>query len=707
MIRETLAPDSRHAILNVTPAAGIEFMRRLNPGAMTNYTSGGNEPAPKWLKLLRAGNSVSAYKSNDGASWTLIGTDTINMSAQVYIGMAVTSHNNPVLCEAMLDNVTVRILGRNIPPTVNLTSPANGATFNAPASVNINANANDSDGTIARVEFYAGANLLGTDTNAPYSFAWNNVAAGSYTLTAKATDNLGATTTSAPVNIAVNSSGTPVLTDDFNDNTLDLAKWNPGTIQGAIYTGPPAWDASIPVLERNQRLEISPRANVSGDHYNGYVSVAGWNLTNARASVEVIQAATGGSTNTQLALCLDSQNFYMTSVEAGQLRFEQVVNGSRSTSSINYNATQHRFWRIRHEPSTDSIIFETSSDGQSWTIRRTVARQLSISSLRAEISAGTWEAISSPGIALFDNFKLESNGGAPVNIPPTVSITSPASGATFNAPASVTINASASDSDGTIAHVDFYNGTTLLGTDTNAPYSFAWSNVAAGSYALTASATDNSGATATSTPVSIIVNGVTSLPAPWLQADIGSVGLTGDASFSSGVFTIRGSGSDIWDNVDAFHFVYQPLSGNGQIVARVTGVEFTDEWSKAGVMIRESLTPGSRHAAMFLTPGNGLAFQRRTSAGGASEHDSGGSGNAPYWVKLVRSGNLFSAYRSTNGVNWVQVGPLISISMSANVYIGLAVTSHNNSAACTSTLDNVSVTTSPGRLPNRLNANQE
>jgi len=170
------------------------------------------------------------------------------------------------------------------------------------------------------------------------------------------------------------------------------------------------------VLERNQRLEISPRSNVSGDHYNGYVFANAWNMTNMRATVEVLQA-TAGSADTNLAVCVDSRNFYMISVESGQLRFEQIVNGSRSTVSIAFNATTHRFWRIRHDPASDSIVFETSSDGQTWAVRRSDARQLPITSLRAEISAGTWEALGSAGMAVFDNFRLESNN----QLPPLVS----------------------------------------------------------------------------------------------------------------------------------------------------------------------------------------------------------------------------------------------------------------------------------------------
>ena len=91
----------------------------------------------------------------------------------------------------------------NQAPTVSLTAPANGASYVAPASITLTANAADSDGTVAKVEFFQGATLLGTDTAAPYSFSWTNVSAGSYSLTAKATDNAGKATISAAVNITV------------------------------------------------------------------------------------------------------------------------------------------------------------------------------------------------------------------------------------------------------------------------------------------------------------------------------------------------------------------------------------------------------------------------------------------------------------------------------------------------------------------------
>lgn len=97
----------------------------------------------------------------------------------------------------------------NIAPVVGITAPINNATFNAPASIIINANATDTNGTIAKVEFYNGSTLLGTDQSTPYSYTWPNVTAGTYTITAKATDNLGATTTSSPISVVVNT----IITD--------------------------------------------------------------------------------------------------------------------------------------------------------------------------------------------------------------------------------------------------------------------------------------------------------------------------------------------------------------------------------------------------------------------------------------------------------------------------------------------------------------
>jgi type II secretory pathway pseudopilin PulG len=175
----------------------------------------------------------------------------------------------------------------------------------------------------------------------------------------------------------------------------------------------------------------------------------------------------------------------------------------------------------------------------------------------------------------------------------------------------------------------------------------------------------------------------------WQHKDIGSVAAAGSASSTACAWAINGSGADIWDTSDEFHYVYQPLSGDGQIIARVVSITNTNSWAKAGVMIRETLTAGSKHAMMVVTPSSGNAFQRRTSTGGVSTHTAGSAVTAPYWVKLKRVGNTLTGYESLNGSTWTQVGT-DTVSMATDIYIGLCVTSHNDGVLCTAVLDNIS-----------------
>jgi glucose/arabinose dehydrogenase len=372
----------------------------------------------------------------------------------------------------------------NAPPTVSLIAPSNNTAFIAPATVTLSANAADSDGTISKVEFYQGATLLGTATTSPYSFAWANVTAGNYSLTAKAFDDKGAAATSSAVSIAVNN-----------------------------------------------------------------------------------------------------------------------------------------------------------------------------------------------------------------NAAPLVSLTSLAPNTVLTAPANVTLTATASDSDGTISKVEFFSGSTVLGSATTAPFSFNWSNIAAGNYSLTAKATDNRGATATSSAINLTVNAppTTGLPVPWQNQDVGAVGVAGSTGFASGVFTLKGSGADIWESNDGFQFAWQPLSRDGEIVARVVSVGNTDPWAKAGVMIRSSLAANAPYAMTMVTPGRGAGYQWRYFVNGNTGSVTNNSLRVPYWVKLVRQGNSLSGYTSPDGTTWTLVRVEAIPNMPGTVYVGLVVSAHNNGALSTATFDNVIV----------------
>jgi regulation of enolase protein 1 (concanavalin A-like superfamily) len=187
---------------------------------------------------------------------------------------------------------------------------------------------------------------------------------------------------------------------------------------------------------------------------------------------------------------------------------------------------------------------------------------------------------------------------------------------------------------------------------------------------------------------------VASMPSGWSFADIGAVGKAGSTSWSNGVWTVAGAGADIWGTVDAFRFVSRPMSGDGEIVARVTSQTNTYPWAKCGVMIRETLGANSRYAMCSLTPTNGTQFLRRLSPGGASSYAAGALVGAPYWLKLERVGTTFTAYQSANGTTWTRIGAA-TVPMGTDVFVGLAVSSHDVNAVSTAVFDSVLVTAGP------------
>ncbi|WP_248516266.1 glycosyl hydrolase [Salinarchaeum laminariae] len=181
----------------------------------------------------------------------------------------------------------------------------------------------------------------------------------------------------------------------------------------------------------------------------------------------------------------------------------------------------------------------------------------------------------------------------------------------------------------------------------------------------------------------------------WSNQDVGSVSTAGSTSTSGGTRTVQGAGSDIWGSADAFHYVYQEVSGDVTVTANVTSIENTHGWAKAGVMVRETLDAGSVHGMASVTPSNGTAFQRRTSTGGSSATTAGADSSGAYWVRIERSGDTITAYESGDGSSWTEIDSA-TIAMSDSVYVGLPVTSHASGTLCEATFESVSVDTGGG-----------
>jgi hypothetical protein len=201
-------------------------------------------------------------------------------------------------------------------------------------------------------------------------------------------------------------------------------------------------------------------------------------------------------------------------------------------------------------------------------------------------------------------------------------------------------------------------------------------------------ATDSASASVEAT-LEITVSG---LPLPWTASDIGTGMLVGSTTFSSGTFTQSGSGA-IGSKSDRFRFTYQTLTGDGEIIARIGSLQNTGNSSRVGVMIRDTLAPNSKQIFMGMTGSNAYRWVRRTTTGGNTSSSNSGTGTVPdTWVRLVRSGNTITAYKSTNGTSWTTVGSTTNTTFGSTCYIGLAVGSGSTTTLNTSQFSNVSVT---------------
>jgi GH18 family chitinase len=392
----------------------------------------------------------------------------------------------------------------NQPPTVSITSPANNTSFTAPASITINATAADADGTVSKVDFYNGSTLLGTDATSPYSFVWTNVAAGSYVITAKATDNSNVVTTSSAVNITVTNPATEspyggtawVIPGKIEAENYDLGG------QGLAYNDNTA--ANQGGAYRTDGVDIEACSDTGAGYDVGYIVAGEW----LNYTVNVTTAGTY------------SLSMRVAAITAG-LTFHVELNGTNISGPITVPNTGG--WQNWQTVTVNNISL-------------TAGQKI----LKVAMDSGNFN---------INYFTFAST--TTVNQPPTVSITSPANNASFTAPASITITANAADADGTVSKVDFYNGTVLLGTDATSPYSLVWTNVATGTYALTVKATDNANAVTTSSVVNVTVTTVTVNQPP-------TVSLTSpanNASFSAPAsITINATAADVDGSVSKVDF---------------------------------------------------------------------------------------------------------------------------------------------------------
>jgi regulation of enolase protein 1 (concanavalin A-like superfamily) len=776
--------SSSRQITISTPQNSVPSVALTSPANGASF----NAPASVTLSATASDSDGSIARVDFYAGTTAIGSDTTspysatwsNVPAGNYAVTAVARDNSGATGTSAVAQIAVGT-PTNQPPTVSLSSPSNNATFTAPASVAMAATAADADGTIAKVEFYAGSTLVATDASNPFTATWSNAGTGTYTVSAKAFDNAGASTISAGINVTIGSTPTP-------PPPADPAGWQSADVGSPFPAGSATYNAGVftitsagnDVWDRNDQLHyvywplqgdgsisacaqsvgfadawtkagvmIRGSLSASAPHAFALLS-AGNGATFLYRPAESALSAHVGQTPAVAPHCLRivrSGNvfraFESVNGTTWNLMGEQTITmpaqaliGLALSSAAGSTTATATFGSVSRETSTSTnqaplVSLTAPANGTTYTTPATMSVSASASDSDGTIAAVefytgstligsdnsspfsvTWSNAPSGTHTLTavarDNVGATTTSSprqvtisAPSNTPPSVSLTSPATGATFTAPASVSMAATATDTNGSITKVEFYAGSTLVATDTSNPFTAAWSNAGAGTHTLTAKAFDNGGASTTSAGVIITISSAPSSPPPtdpagWQAVDIGNPYPAGSSSYSSGVFTVTASGTDIWDQSDQLRYVYWPLDGDGRLSTCVQSLGFADAWTKAGVMIRGSLSASAPHAFAVLTAGNGATFLYRTGESQQTGRQGAAAAVAPHCVRIERSGNVFRAYESLNGTSWNLLGEE-TINMPTAALVGLALSSASANGTTTSTarFGSVSLETTP------------
>lgn len=190
-----------------------------------------------------------------------------------------------------------------------------------------------------------------------------------------------------------------------------------------------------------------------------------------------------------------------------------------------------------------------------------------------------------------------------------------------------------------------------------------------------------------------------SVPVALNFSDIGTPALTGSFTNVNGTITESGAGSDIYYTSDQFGYASQVVVGNSSISTKVISQTNSNAWAKAGVMLRESIDANSPFVDLLVSPGNGLSIQWRSKVGGSASNLSLGSYSFPVYLKLIRTGNIFNAYKSNDGINWGASIGNCTIDMNSSITAGLCVSSHNVSALSTAVFDSIQLTSSVAVTP--------
>jgi len=441
----------------------------LNAGANGTLTAT-LSPAPT------ASGTLTVSSSNTGIATVPSSVSFASGQTSVSIPVTAVAGGSASITASANGGQATSTVNVNALPTVSLTAPANGTLYSAPASITLSANAADSDGTVAKVDFFDGGTLVGTATAAPYSATLSNAAAGVHSLTARATDNLGAISTSAAVTVTVDAPPTVSLSAPANN---------------AVYPEPAT--VTLTASATDAVGNVSKVDFYQGTTFIGSATAAPYSFawTGVQAgnySLTAIATNDGGGTTTSapIAIKVDSAPTVTLDSPANNAVFAQGVAVSLSGTPAD---TVGAIAKVDFYEGANLI---GTANASPYTVSWTPSAP-GVYSLTAVVTNDANMTATSTAVAVT------------VDAAPSVSISSPADGSSFTAPATINLAVTSGDTTGTVTQVDYYQNGTPIGSSMTAPFGFAWTNVAVGSYSITAVATNDAGETTTSAAINIMV----------------------------------------------------------------------------------------------------------------------------------------------------------------------------------------------------------
>lgn len=429
--------------------------------------------------LIYSGDTILTELNTTPYEYSII---DISPGAYEFSAIAYDNDGDETISNTISITVNEKI---NIPPVITLTSPSDGESFIEGVEIILQAEASDSDGFVSKVEFYQNATLLGDDNNSPYTYEWNNFQLGTYVITAKVYDDLGLTINSESISINIveppNQFPSIEITSPNNNNTF---------IEGdniTVTVSATDTDGSISSVEFYNGNEFL--GEDFSEPYEFIISnsnTGGYSLTakvidddNAVTTSEPISITVNPPANIPPEITITSHE-----------NSEVVTYGSDILLTVDATDSDGYITKVEFF-SGDSLLGHDSTAPFEYTW--------------SDVDSGTYDLTC---IAYDDDGDStpSSTTSIFVNIYPTISITSPAGNSNFVEQDSINIEIDASDSDGTVQRVDFYNGDTLIGQDFLSPYSYEIPSAEVGSYTISARVIDDIGSENLSETVTVIVN---------------------------------------------------------------------------------------------------------------------------------------------------------------------------------------------------------